>query len=72
MPTYTADMTHNISTPMSMLGIQFIQALKHIFNFVHVIPVGLKATICIFKYSGESGLLLQLITLSKPLGRTKS
>lgn len=38
---YTADMTHNISTPLSTLGIQFIQALKHIFNFVCVIPVGL-------------------------------
>lgn len=65
-------MTRNISTPLSMLGIQFIQALKHLFNFVCVIPIGLKATACIFKYSGESGPFLQLIMLSEPLDRTKS
>lgn len=55
-------MTHNISTSPSALGIPFAQALKYIFNFEHVIPVGLNDAICMFKYSGESGsVLLELM-----------
>lgn len=55
-------MTYNISTPLSAPGIPFAQALKHIFNCVCVIPIGLNYAICIFKYSGESGpLLLELM-----------
>lgn len=67
------NMTHNISTSLSALGIPLAQALKHIFNFEYVIPFGLTDAICIFKYSGESGpLLLELMMiLSKSLGRTK-
>lgn len=42
-------MTHNLSTSLSALGIPFAQALKHIFNFQRVVPVGLNDAICIFK-----------------------
>lgn len=54
-------MTRNISASLSVLGIPFTQALKHIFDFEGVIPGGLNDTVCIFKYSGESGPLLLLL-----------
>lgn len=57
------NMTRNIFASLSALGIPFTQALKHTFDFEGVIPGGLNDTVCIFKYSGESGplLLLQLM-----------
>lgn len=62
LSAYLVNMTHNTSFSLSTLGIPFVQALKHTFNFESVIAIGLNDTICIFKCSGESGpLLLELM-----------